>query len=55
MTETLVTTDGKVWYWYLISEHNNHVIAQGVTKREATAVRHVQQALFSYLELAGEN
>lgn len=49
--EIFIEAYGKKFKWYLISEWNSHVIAQGVVAKTATAYRHAQEALYDYLEL----
>lgn len=41
------------FYWFLISEYNSHVIAQGRAKTQRTALKHGQQAQYSFLETVG--
>lgn len=37
------------FYWYLIGEYNDHVLAQGRAKTEKTAYKYGQQAQIDYL------
>lgn len=49
--EIFIETYGRKFRWYLISEWNSHVIAQGVVARHDTALRHSQEAMYEYLEM----
>lgn len=41
------------FYWFLIGEFNDHVLAQGRAKTHRTALKSGQQAQYAYLETIG--
>lgn len=50
MIEILILPRADAHYWFLISEFNDHVLAQGKAQTHKTALKHAHEAQSVYLD-----